>query len=153
MSLTAQASPPCTNQLSTCTTVCQQPVPSVCRTEQPQTCTGHESQEAPQIALVPPCNQAAKCAGKPLDTTSHQISNDSHSNSQVHQQQLRPPSIDDYSYPNLRVQWFQGHQQYQRTSDGYIIIQPDQYRQDSHGTVDTTNMENHGSRGVMDHTL
>lgn len=88
------------------------------------------------------------CIGTQLDTTSHQMRD-----REVYQQNLHnSPSNDDYSYPNLRVQWFQGHQ-YQYTADGYIIIEPDQHRQGSHVCTNAVNTDKCGSRGILDHTL
>ena len=67
---------------------------------------------------------------------------------------MRPSSTDDYSYPNLRLQPLQEHQNH-RTSDGYIIVQPDQSvrentQDDAYVCAET---EICGARGAMDDTL
>jgi hypothetical protein len=69
---------------------------------------------------------------------------------------MRPSSTDDYSYPNLRLQLQEHHNQ--RTSDGYIVVQPDQSvrenTQDLYVCANTLNTsENSGPRGAMDDTL
>ncbi len=91
------------------------------------------------------------CIGKQLDTISHQLRE---SDTSVHRQTSRNCASNDYSYPNHGAQWIQGHQ-CQYTADGYIIIQPDQYRHESHGKDNavTANTEKYGSRGIFDHTL
>lgn len=97
--------------------------------------------------IASPVKYEVGCVGKSLDTTSRQICDSS-----VKQQISQSPSNEDYSYPNLRVQWLQGHK-YQHTADGYIIIQPDQFSQGSCGRDNTTVLEQYGSRGILDHTL
>jgi hypothetical protein len=89
--------------------------------------------------------------GKQLDTTSCQLRE---SDTSVRRQTSRNCPSNDYSYPNHGAQWIQGHQ-YQYTADGYIIIQPDQYRHESHGNSNTVtaNTEKCGSRGILDHTI
>ena len=63
---------------------------------------------------------------------------------------MRPSSTDHYSYPNLRLQL-----QNQRTSDGYIIVQPDQSVRESaqESAYVCAETEICGARGAMDDTL
>ena len=138
----------------TCTTESQSTATiSTCKTEQQcslitgedQHCRGALATSDYHVASPTYTMSGVGCIGTQLDTTSHQIRDKA-----VHQQNLHnSTSNDDYSYPNLRAQLFLGHQ-YQCTADGYIIIQPDQYRQGSHGCINAAKC---GSRGILDYTL
>ena len=64
---------------------------------------------------------------------------------------MRPSSTEDYSYPNLRLQLQEHHNPH--TSDGYIIVQPDQCVRENTQENVCADMENCGPRGAMDDTL
>lgn len=127
-----------------------------CTTE-PQTTSNCGNRQHQDLAPLAPSDyhvasliiSDVDCIGK-----HHQAYESEHDRS-VHKENLRNCSSNEYSYPNHGAQWIQGHQ-YQYAADEYIIIQPDQYRQGAHGNYKTetaNNIEKHGSRGILDHTL
>ena len=120
------------------------------------------SQQPALIALVPPCNQAlpqantqAGCQTALSDRLMASSMESLNSITTLCQQQnlMRPSSTDheDYSYPNLRLQLQEHHNQH--TSDGYIIVQPDQSVQENIQENVCADTENCGPRGAMDDTL
>ena len=119
------------------------------------------SQQPTLIALVPPCNQPllqdstqAVCV-KPLSEIPRAIVSSTESlNSIIPCQQqnvIRTTSTEDYSYPNLRVQLQEHHNQH--TTDGYVIVQPDHSVRGSTNENECIDMEHCGPRGAMDNTL
>lgn len=121
---------------------------STCKTEgQCSSITGENRQYQDLVHLAPsdyhvasPIISDVDCIGK------HQACESDRS---VHKENLRTCPSNEYSYPNHGVQWIQGHQSQYYAADGYIIIQPDQYRLGARGNnnTETANIEKHGSRG------
>ena len=68
-------------------------------------------------------------------------------------QRMTSTDTDAYSYPNLRLALQERNSQ--RTSDGYIVVQPDHYVQNNsrENIVTDTAAEQRGPRGLLDHTL
>lgn len=107
--------PSCTtgqNQLLTCSIEAQPTATtSICKTEQqcaPNTAVNQQCQVALGLPdytyhVASSTKLGVGCVGKQIDTISRQICDNS-----VHQQNLHSPADEDYSYPNLRVEWLQG---------------------------------------------
>lgn len=118
------------------------------------------SQQPTLVALVPPCNQAllqaSTQAGRQTTLSNRLIASSTESLNSIttlcqQQNLMRPSSTEDYSYPNLRLQLQEHHNQH--TSDGYIIVQPDQSVRENTQENVCADTENCGPRGAMDDTL
>lgn len=103
----------------------QQPCP---QSELPP-CTSDYSQQCTLITLVPPCNQALLQASTEVGCLKPPSVESLNSITSCQQQTVTNSSgSEDYSYPNLRAQLLEHHNQ--GTCDGYVtssyvIVQPD----------------------------